>query len=378
MKDVFVIADNIITSLGYTTEENHQNVRDGRCGIKNNLEMSYNGDPVYISQVDNGRLSELTEKYQIRNYTKFEQLAICSVKEALTHCDVDITSPKTGLVISTTKGNIDLFEEDKRQKYEEERIHLWRSGEVISEFFNNPNTPVIISNACISGVLAVLQGFRLLRGGHFDHVVTVGADMVSTFVVAGFQSFLSLGTEPCRPFDARRNGLTLGEGASTIILSTNKEKAGDFKIKLVEGASSDDANHISGPSRNGEGVFLAINKVLQGRTDIDYISAHGTGTPYNDNMESHGFARAGLNHVPVNSFKGYVGHTLGAAGLVESVLGFCSMKTGELYPTYGFEEYGVEEKIYVLDKLEKKEVNQFLKTASGFGGCNASLLFEKV
>ncbi len=122
---------------------------------------------------------------------------------------------------------------------------------------------------------------------------------------------------PCRPFDANRDGLSLGEGAGTIIVS--KEKKSD-SIRLVCGSSANDANHISGPSRSGEGLFLAGGRVLQKNQQIDFISAHGTATLYNDDMESHAITRLGLSDVPVNSFKGYFGHTLGAAGVIETIL----------------------------------------------------------
>jgi 3-oxoacyl-[acyl-carrier-protein] synthase-1 len=145
-----------------------------------------------------------------------------------------------------------------------------------------------------------------------------------------------------------------------------------------EGFTTNDANHISGPSRTGEGLFIAINRILKSTPDpIDYISAHGTATPYNDEMESIAITRAGLQAVPVNSFKGYWGHTLGAAGVIESIMSTYSMRNSVLFNTLGYQEIGVTNPILIVDNLTEMEINNCLKIASGFGGCNAALLFHK-
>ena len=163
------------------------------------------------------------------------------------------------------------------------RISLWKLGDVIRKFFGNPNMTIVISNACISGVLAINKAAMMIQSKKFDNVVVTGADMVSRFVVSGFMSFLSLSSEPCRPFDKDRNGLSLGEAASTIILSSNPN--GNSLIHRG-GGSANDANHISGPSRTGEGSFIAINKALIeadiSSSEIDHISSHVTATPYNE------------------------------------------------------------------------------------------------
>jgi 3-oxoacyl-[acyl-carrier-protein] synthase-1 len=116
---------------------------------------------------------------------------------------------------------------------------------------------------------------------------------------------------------------------------------------------------------------------MKGKTDLDFISAHGTATAYNDDMESIAFSRSGLSHIPVNSYKGYIGHTLGAAGVIESVLCFETMRNDLLVKSYGFTNPGTTEKLEVIDKNRAHSVRRVLKTASGFGGSNAVILFEK-
>jgi 3-oxoacyl-[acyl-carrier-protein] synthase-1 len=144
---------------------------------------------------------------------------------------------------------------------------------------------------------------------------------------------------------------------------------------------SNDANHISGPSRTGEELYQAIDQAMRSAGvetgAIDLISAHGTATIYNDEMEAKAITLAGLQDVPVNSLKGYYGHTLGAAGLIESVISLHSMKAGLIIPTLGFSEMGVTKPLNVCRQLEEKPIQHCLKTASGFGGCNAAVIFSK-
>jgi 3-oxoacyl-[acyl-carrier-protein] synthase-1 len=163
-----------------------------------------------------------------------------------------------------------------------------------------------------------------------------------------------------------------------VVLTSDKNNSKPPYIKIVTGSGSNDANHISGPSRTGEGLFIAIKDVLKGSKDIDFISAHGTATPYNDDMESIALDRNNLNNIPVNSFKGYIGHTLGATGLIESIFCFESMRKNMLVKTYGFENHGTVKKINVINETKTAQVNRVLKTASGFGGSNAAILFEMI
>lgn len=228
------------------------------------------------------------------------------------------------------------------------------------------------------------MGSRLIQSGQYENVIVAGGDILSGFVVSGFQSFKSLSTTPCKPFDVSRDGLSLGEGFGTMILTSNPQQiSGSDKIIVAGSSSSNDANHISGPSRTGEGLYISINNALKEAKslsveNIDYISAHGTGTVYNDEMESIAISRTGLENVPVNSLKGYWGHTLGAAGIIESIATISSMKENLLYNTKGFKNSGVSKNINIINKLEKANINNCLKIASGFGGCNAGIIFAKL
>lgn len=377
MKDVFVISENIITSLGFDTEENVNNIKNYKTGICKLEKSEFWTEPFFVSLINTERLNQEFAKISDgKEYTRFEKLCILSASKALKNTSIDVKSKETIFIISTTKGNIDLLKNS--QDFEEDRVYIDKAASFISSFFNNPNTPIVVSNACISGVLAINTAKRLISAGLYKNAVVVGGDIITEFVVSGFQSFKSLSFGPCKPFDASRDGLSMGEGASTIILSSETKS----KIRVLEGASANDANHISGPSKTGEGLYIAIKKSLKNSkvdaTEIDYISAHGTATPYNDEMEAIAIGRAGLLDSFVNSYKGYFGHTLGAAGLAESVLAIYSLKNNFLFASLGFENKGVSEDLKVIEKHNEVKLNKILKIASGFGGCNASIIFDKI
>ncbi len=153
-------------------------------------------------------------------------------------------------------------------------------------------------------------------------------------------------------------------------------------MEYLAGASSNDANHISGPSRTGEGLFRVINKTLDrakiNRSEIDFVSAHGTGTLYNDEMESIALTRSELQSVPANSLKGFFGHTLGAAGVIETIVCMLSIQHQLVIESKGFDEVGTTQEIKIIDKTQSATVNTVLKTASGFGGGNAALIIRQV
>ena len=176
-----------------------------------------------------------------------------------------------------------------------------------------------------------------------------------------------------------RDGINLGEAAGTVILTSNKNYSSG--IKIAGGSISNDANHISGPSRTGEELNLAISRAINEAGlvagDIDFISAHGTATVYNDEMEAKAITLAGLQKTPVNSLKGFYGHTLGAAGLIESIISMQSLKENLIIPTRGFENMGVSQPINICSTLFTSTIQNCLKTASGFGGCNAAMIFSK-
>jgi 3-oxoacyl-[acyl-carrier-protein] synthase-1 len=361
MNDVYILSDNIISSLGFTTTENMQQMLAGETGIRQWEDYSVSPVSFWASRVDDIRLRKSFSAYaDPKDFSRFEQMVICSVKDALSHASLDVSDEKTLFILSTTKGNIDLLSRTDYDSKSGNPVYLWQTASKLQHFLNLVNIPLVVSNACISGLMAVIVGSRLIRAGKYEKVIVTGADLVSEFVLSGFNSFLSLSNGPCKPFDKNRQGLSLGEGAGTIILASDLHASNHVhQIRVGYGFSSNDANHISGPSRTGEGLYLAIHKTLEkNKSHVDYISAHGTATP-------------------LNSYKGYWGHTLGAAGVIESIAGAHSLLSNKLIRTMGFSEPGTTHPLAIIDANRKAVLNSCLKIASGFGGCNAALLLYK-
>lgn len=376
MTEIFVSSDNIVSPIGLTTAENFSQLKQNITGIKLHEDKLMSDQTFQAALFSNENF--YTDQLK-NNYTKFEKLIIASIAGALANRGISAADKKTVLIISSTKGNVSLLETEAPSDALNKRISLSTSAQIVADHFQFVNTPVVISNACISGILAILTGMRLIQSGQYDHAVVAGADVISKFVLSGFQSFQAISQLPCKPFDAARDGINLGEGAGTVILTSNKNYSSG--VIAAGGSVSNDANHISGPSRTGEELYIAIKKALQASavaaTDIGFISAHGTATIFNDEMEAKAISLAGMQQIPVNSLKGYYGHTLGAAGLIESIISMQSLKEKLLIPTRGFENVGVSEPVNICSSLYTTSAQNFLKTASGFGGCNAAMVFSK-
>ena len=298
--------------------------------------------------------------------TFFDSIVIEAARRAVEAAGIDPASPRTAFVLSTIKGNIEHI--DKQD------VTLACSARRLADAFGNPNSAVVVSNACISGLAALLRGRRMLLSGRFDHVVVVGAEVQSRFIVTGFQSLKALSEAPCKPFDATRDGLNLGEAAAAVVLGFGEEG-----WELVDGAVRNDANHISGPSRTGEGSYKALRYVLKHTSpeELAFVNVHGTSTLYNDEMEAIAIDRAGLLDVPVNALKGTFGHTMGAAGILESILSMHAVDAGIVLPTRGFSQLGVSRPVRVSAQAGTTDKRAFVKLLSGFGGVNGALLFRK-
>jgi 3-oxoacyl-[acyl-carrier-protein] synthase-1 len=370
MKDIFVVADNIYSPLGGNSAENFARLTRGISGVRRQDRPEMADQPFHAALFDRDGIQENGR------YTKFEQLLIASIVQVVGSAGIDVADPRTILILSTTKGNISLLEEGIEDP---ERISLMGSGRRIAHHFGFVHPPIVISNACISGVLALITAMRLIGSGRYATAVVAGADVISKFVLSGFGSFQALAAGPCRPFDQARDGINLGEGAGAVVLSGEARYRGNLRLR--GGSVSNDANHISGPSRTGEELAQVIIRSLTeagcGPNEIDFISAHGTGTLYNDEMEARAITLAGLATAPVNSLKGYYGHTLGAAGLIESIVTLQSMREDRVLPSPGYETNGVSNPLNVCTTLQSAPLDHCLKTASGFGGCNAALVLSK-
>ena len=324
---VYCIGHSILSPLGIGSQANYDAVQAGRSGLKIYSDRFADVEPFCASLFDTPQ--------------EFVPLCIQSVEEAVSRqlSAFSLQDKETIFVLSTTKGD---------------HLELLRPAQAIAAHFGNPNPPIVVSNACTSGVCAQITAMRLLEAGLYKHAVVVGCDLQTRFIVSGFQSFKALSPEPCTPFQPDRKGLNLGEAAATIIYSSQPSAVRVQPYWTLEaGSIHNDANHISAPSRTGEGAYRCLMDVLEGCTpeQIRLIGVHGTATQYNDAMEQVAIERAGLQDVPKSMLKPYFGHTMGAAGVLETIL--CAMQ---------MKESGV-----------KSQESRLIKMLSGFGGVNAAI-----
>lgn len=361
---VYKIADNILSPLGETTEQNYQAVKAGRSALCRYSDHWQLPEPFSASLFSEAQWQALAAE----GLTPFEALATSSVRRALKDAAVDPARKGVVLIISTTKGNVDQLTQETTDD-----LSPGASARKMARVLGFTTEPIVVCNACISGVSALLLAARLLEAGTYDVAVVCGADVQSRFVVSGFQSFHVVSSEACRPFDMERTGLSLGEAAATMILSRQPQPQA---WGIVTGAVRNDAFHISSPAKDGEGACQALRQVMQGvsPSQLAFINAHGTATMFNDQMESVAIERAGLSSVPVNGYKGYYGHTMGAAGVLETILSMAALDDHTILGTKGFEEAGVSGKIRLVASSEATDKQAFVKVISGFGGCNAALL----
>jgi 3-oxoacyl-[acyl-carrier-protein] synthase-1 len=374
IKEVYITETNCITSIGFDVATNVKNIGNAVSGIQLHDKPKLLNVPFYASIIKDADLDLAFAKVtSAKHYSRLEKMMILALEPIIKKAKV-VLNERTAFILSTTKGNVTALENRNI-----EPAYLHQLAQIIADFFEFKTEPIVVSNACVSGILAVSVAKRLIQAEMYDNIFVVAGDEVSKFVLSGFNSFQAMSDLPCKPYSINRTGVTLGEAAAAVLVTSNKDNA---KIKVIGDGSINDANHISGPSRTGEGLFRSIQSALAeaqiNSNQIDYISAHGTATPFNDEMEAIALNRLGLEKVPVNSFKGFYGHTLGASGLLETVIGIQSVQESKLFVSLGFDAIGVSQPIHIIEKNEDKNIRYFLKTASGFGGCNTAVLFEKV
>lgn len=380
MNSTFLSHNTIISSLGFDSVRVVHQISDEVSGLQLIDEPKILDRPFYSSVISEEVLNDAFDRLPSKSAkTRLEKMLIVSLNKILKASELKLTD-RVGLIISTTKGNIDVLEEDS--KFPKKRAYLSTLRTELQNYFGFTTEPIVVSNACVSGILAIVTAQRLIDQGRFDHVFVVAGDLVTKFIISGFNSFQALSDVPCRPYCKSRSGINIGEVAVSVLVTTDKNRLVDESVEILGGASCNDANHISGPSRTAEGLFRSITSALKEASlspeDIDYISAHGTATMYNDEMEAIAFNRVGLGDTPLNSFKGYFGHTLGASGLLETLVGMHSLNQNTLFASKGFQELGVSQPLNIIEKTTSKRIDTFLKTASGFGGSNTAAVFRKV
>lgn len=378
MKEIYITDYNCVTPLGFDVKSNWKALLEGKSGVALHKVID-NHEAFFVSKIDSEKLEIEFKRFfdsaQNDNFTRLEKMFLLSLKPLVERHNI---TEETAFILSTTKGNISLL---KNKTTLPEGVYLSNLAQKLADFFGFKTKPIVVSNACVSGVMAISVAKNMIQTGKYKDAFVVAGDEISEFVISGFNSFQAIGSEPCKPYDKNRNGINLGEATAAVYITSELNQNEKFKFKVLADSAINDANHISGPSRTGDGLFASVQNAMKearvSAEQIDFISAHGTATLYNDEMEAIAFNRMELQNVPLNSMKGYYGHCLGASGLLESIISMESALHNTLIPSKNFEEMGVSQDLNIIKQNQSAEIKYILKTASGFGGCNAAIILEK-
>jgi 3-oxoacyl-[acyl-carrier-protein] synthase-1 len=374
---VYVTNGNCVTPLGFNLVNNLQEIKNGQVAIDKITDESLQSESFYGAVIDKIKLKIAFSKLNYKGeFSTLEMMMLLAVDEIVVTYKEQFID-KCGIIFSSTKGNINALSTEDNTAY-----FLHHLAKKVSTAIGIKTEPIVLSNACVSGIMAISVAKRLIQTGVYNHFVVIGGDLFSKFVFSGFQSFQAISAQPCKPYDKTRDGITLGEASAAIFVTKNKALTeSSFCYEIIGDSSINDANHISGPSRTGEGLFQSVNNAMKEvnieSSAIDCISSHGTATNFNDEMEAQAFNRAALENTPVFSLKACFGHTLGAAGLLETVISLAFADENLIPPSLGYNEDGLTLPLNINNEIQEKEVNIVLKTASGFGGSNTAVLFKK-
>lgn len=389
---VVVTGVGVVSALGIGVDKNLAAMRKGESGISSSpaLLRTTHKLPVGELLMTNEQLHDALGIPQKDHLSRTALLGILAVKEAMSCVEIDF-SKRIGLVSSTSVGGMDLTEhffEDFMQDSTKGRLRDVRmhdcaaSTDAIAKYCGINGYTTTISTACSSAANAVMTGVKLLKHNIVDYVLVGGTDALSAFTLNGFKSLMILDENKCRPFDATRAGLNLGEGAGYLLLQREKD-ATEYYAKVAGFSNRNDAHHQTASSAEGNGAYLAMSDALKMANlepnQISYINAHGTGTGNNDASESAAFVRLFGDKFPAfSSTKAFTGHTLAAAGGIEAVFSVLAIKYGCIFPNLNFStpipEYGLTP---VCTYQENVKVENVLTNSFGFGGNCSSLIFTR-
>jgi 3-oxoacyl-(acyl-carrier-protein) synthase len=314
-------------------------------------------------------------------------LLVAAAADLCARVGVDATPERIAVVVGTALGGVEELDHalatDGRARRALDGLYD-SPAHALAAWLGARGPVLTVSSACASGATALGVGADLLRAGAADLVVAGGYDILCRFVMRGFDALRSLARERVRPFDRRRTGLLLGEGAGLVLLAREPDVRRPRLGRLLGHGSASDASHIAAPDAEGRGLEAAVRAALAagdvGTADLDFVSAHGTGTVLNDRIETAVLRRVLGNRagtVPVNSIKGALGHTMGAAATLEAIMCLLAGRDGWIPPTVGYEEPDPACDLdYVPGACRAVRPRRMLSTSLGFGGCNAALVLE--
>ncbi|MDI9538467.1 MAG: beta-ketoacyl-[acyl-carrier-protein] synthase family protein [Bacteroidota bacterium] len=394
--EVYISGFGCITPIGNNGDENLQSLRLGQCGIKKPVLFESKYASLYLFgevSLSNSELCSLLGFEGVKGLTRTDLLAFKAFGDAIQDAGLrpeDISSYDTAFVSASTVGGMcltdQLYRDSNLQSDNGEFLNsysCWAHATRIAGHYRIRGLVDAINTACSSSANAIMHGARLIKTGRAKRAIVGGVDALSKYTVNGFNSLQILSQGYCKPFDADRDGLNLGEGACYLVLES-RESLGDRKpLAVVAGyGNANDAYHTSSLSDNAIGILRAMQDALVSAgidpEHIGYVNAHGTGTDNNDKVESEGFRRFFEKIPPFSSTKSFTGHTLGAAGAIEAVYSLFALMYGELYPNLNFSKPEGSDGLVPVLETGKADLRYVMSNSYGFSGNCTSLIFKRL
>lgn len=399
--NIAITGEGIVSAIGLNKQEVLQALQEGRTGIgeMKYLQSIHHELPVGEVDLSNEQMKKMLGIPSEQMMSRTSLLGMLAIDQALKDAYVDVASLRARkadgkplrivLVSGTTVGGMDItelcFDQLEKQKSVEFLQHhdCGNSTRLMADHFGIFDEVATLSTACSSAANAIMLGARLLKAGEADLVVAGGTEALSRFHLNGFNSLMILDHESCRPFDTTRAGLNLGEGAAFLVLES-EEMAQQRKITphayLTGYGNACDAFHQTASSENGEGAYLAMTEALAmahlSAKDIQYVNAHGTGTPNNDQSESVSLKRVFGDEMPmVSSTKSFTGHTTSASGSIETVICILAMQHHFVPANLGWKN-PMENGILPTMGAQNLDLENVLCNSFGFGGNDSSLVIS--
>ena len=395
-KNIVITGEGIISAIGNDKATVLQSLLDGRSGIveMKHLHSSHHELPIGEVQLSNDEMKAMLALPVEEQTSRTSLMGMLAVRQALAEAQLPETAPKNRRVVlisGTTVGGMDITEQyyDSFATSDEHLDCLKKhdcgsSTEEIAAMFGISECTTI-STACSSAANALILGANLLKTGQADLVIAGGSEALTRFHLNGFNSLMILDHEPCRPFDAQRAGLNLGEGAAFVVMETEasaRERGAEIHAWLTGYGNACDAFHQTASSDNGEGAYRAMTEALEMAhlkpEDIDYVNAHGTGTPNNDLSESAALKRVFAEKMPlISSTKAFTGHTTSASGSIETVICLLAMQH-HFVPANLRWEHQIPDGITPTTGVKDVTLKHVVCNAFGFGGNDSSLILSAV
>ena len=396
-KDIYVTGAGIISAIGLEKQATLEALRNQHSGVApiRYLKTSHTEFPVGEVKFSNDEMRDMLNYPSGAVTIRSSLLGMLAVREALQQAQLEHRdSLRVALISGITVGGMDMVEQmymeflhtDEKNDY----IDLNDCGsctEQIADYFGGFQKVSTIVTACSSSANTIMMGADLIKEGRIDVAVVGGCECLSRYHVNGFNTLMILDRELCKPFDRNRAGINLGEGAGYLVLESAEtaEKRGVKPIGKISGYfNACDAFHQTASSPDGEGAYLAMKGAIQNAglktEDIDYINAHGTGTPNNDITEGIAVMRLfGDDVPPIASIKAYTGHTTSAAGSLEAVISLLALEHN-FYPVNMNFHNRIEEHNFtpVTDPNPKRPLRHILSNSFGFGGNNSAIILSKI